>query len=613
MTVQIIILICGCSALYRNPTPDCGHPSVDLLGNSPVVVFGETATRESFPWHAAIFRSNGPGTQYQFYCGGSLITPSNKGFLVVTAAHCVTSSLRTHKVRPLDDFRVVLGSVSSNYKDNEKARGTQIFSVKAAKIHPSYDYNRVQNDIAIVKLNGTVKLSEYISPVCFPSREMANKQITGTGLISGFGLDETSKITKILNYARLPVTQNQICNYALGKELTSVEFCAGYSSGSSVCSGDSGGGLIFMDELTKRLYIQGIASNVDKRTLDEKKYCQNYNTFVRVSSFVDWVQDELDQFFSDVDDSADEQHLRQPGSGSRPTRPNANRPTGNRGEFLVTVYRDINDKSHYEEWRMSNCSAVPQNWNVGQFWVDVHGKCLQFFEGRVCSGRSLQLQPSPSSSVFKWNFPDFYISSVSLCQGGPPSSSGPSQGSQGGSGSSKPIGGPDNGNGQQGGFVPGSGSSNQGSNQESDYQVVGLRRHNAYRLRHGVPQVVLSEALNVKAKAYADKLINYNNLISSNEGGENLFQIRGSSESSAAIVKQAVDLWYDSMKDYNWERPTATSFSQLVWKSTREIGIGVARSRGRTVVVAKYSPPGNVFYGGADPYKYFRDNVYPPS
>jgi len=129
----------------------------------------------------------------------------------------------------------------------------------------------------------------------------------------------------------------------------------------------------------------------------------------------------------------------------------------NKGEFLVTVYRDINDKSRYEEWRMSNCSAVPQNWNVGQFWVDVHGRCLQFFEGRVCSGRSLQLQPSSSSTIFKWNFPDFVISSVSLCQGVPPMSSGSNHGS-GGGGSSRPIGGPEN-SGQQGGFVPPSGSS----------------------------------------------------------------------------------------------------------------------------------------------------------
>lgn len=115
----------------------------------------------------------------------------------------------------------------------------------------------------------------------------------------------------------------------------------------------------------------------------------------------------------------------------------------------------------------------------------------------------------------------------------------------------------------------------------------------------------------MKAKAYADKLINYENLISSNDGGENLFQIRGSTESSSVIVRQAVELWYATKKDYNWMRPSATSFSQVVWKNTREMGIGVARARGRTIVVAKYSPPGNVFSGGADPYKYFRENVFP--
>lgn len=119
------------------------------------------------------------------------------------------------------------------------------------------------------------------------------------------------------------------------------------------------------------------------------------------------------------------------------------------------MYKDINDKSVYEEWRMKNCSAVPENWNKGQFWVDVHDKCLQFYEGRVCSGRSLQLQPTPVSTIFKWNFPDFIIRSVSVCQSMPPSTF-PNQST------GRPIGGPGsgsnainsgngNGNWQQGG------------------------------------------------------------------------------------------------------------------------------------------------------------------
>lgn len=73
-----------------------------------------------------------------------------------------------------------------------------------------------------------------------------------------------------------------------------------------LCSGDSGGGMVFKNELTKRYFIQGIASNVDRRPLQELKYCQNYNTFARVSSFVDWVQAQLDDFFLEEAEEEDE-------------------------------------------------------------------------------------------------------------------------------------------------------------------------------------------------------------------------------------------------------------------------------------------------------------------
>jgi hypothetical protein len=116
------------------------------------------------------------------------------------------------------------------------------------------------------------------------------------------------------------------------------------------------------------------------------------------------------------------------------------------------VYRDINDlgKFHllsyfvvsqtnlgyfcvsdsYVEWRMTNCSAVPQNWNSGVFWIDIHGKCLQFYEGAYCSRRSLQLQSTQESSIFKWNFPSYNIKSVNLCK----------QSTSGGESSNRPIG-----------------------------------------------------------------------------------------------------------------------------------------------------------------------------
>ncbi|XP_021949157.1 uncharacterized protein LOC110846648 [Folsomia candida] len=568
---------------------DCGRATPALLGASTVVVFGEVTTRENFPWHVAIFRSEGPGTEFRYFCGGSLVNPTNKGYLILTAAHCVTSKARTTRVRPLEDFRVVLGPVSSDYVTNQMSNGTQIFPVKAAKVHPNYNYDTIQNDVAIMKLAGKVRVSDFIAPICFPTSDMANKQVQGSGSIAGFGVDRSTHISSSLNFASLPVRENKLCNDALGKELTSIEFCAGHPTGKSICSGDSGGGLVFKDEQSNRFYVQGIASNVDRRPLQELKYCQNYNTFTRVSSYVDWVQDELDSFFADDDDDTNDDVRK---------RPTQQRPPPANDEFLVTVYEDYaNNREKYVQWRMKNCSAVPQEWNKKRFWLDIHGKCLLFFEGSYCYGRSLQLQSTPSSSVFEWNFPSYNLKSVSLCSPSTPQQQQPPA---------------------QTTARPSTTTSwSQGVNvgdTGNDYEKVGLQKHNLYRTKHGVSPLTLNENLNLASTSYAYELLTKSKLEPSGKGGENLFEINGSSEPYSTIVARAVELWYKSMDGYNYNSPSATSFSQLVWKATKELGIGIARSGRRTVVVARYSPPGNIYFvgSGGDRAKYFRENVLPP-
>ena len=56
--------------------------------------------------------------------------------------------------------------------------------------------------------------------------------------------------------------------------------------------------------------------------------------------------------------------------------------------------------------------------------------------------------------------------------------------------------------------------------------------------------------------------------------------------------------WYDEVNEYDWNNPvfsTSTqSFTQLVWKNSREMGIGVAIGEDNSVVVcANYFPAGN--------------------
>ena len=91
----------------------------------------------------------------------------------------------------------------------------------------------------------------------------------------------------------------------------------------------------------------------------------------------------------------------------------------------------------------------------------------------------------------------------------------------------------------------------------------------------------------------------------------------------AQVVRQAIKHWYADIESYNWYSPTTSTFSQIVWKATRQIGVGYSSTvvaggggpRGyqssnlhnfRSVVVVAYSPPGNTI--GIE---YHRNNVSP--
>ncbi|KAJ7392470.1 CRISP [Desmophyllum pertusum] len=134
-----------------------------------------------------------------------------------------------------------------------------------------------------------------------------------------------------------------------------------------------------------------------------------------------------------------------------------------------------------------------------------------------------------------------------------------------------------------------------------------LTWHNYYRRIHQVGDVTWSFQLLKKAKNWANYLAE-NNLFkheSSNQG--NLYLSSGQPKEPCA---EAVMLFYGEEKNYDYKKPGATKsaghFTQVVWKSTKQIGaFSAIRKDGKTVVVFKYNPRGNV--GG-----YYAKNVFPP-
>lgn len=132
-----------------------------------------------------------------------------------------------------------------------------------------------------------------------------------------------------------------------------------------------------------------------------------------------------------------------------------------------------------------------------------------------------------------------------------------------------------------------------------------LQAHNNYRALHGVPAVTWSNTVAASAQAYADTCPESH---SGGQYGENMAWASYDLGESGAVK-----LWYDEEPLYDYGKPGFSDetghFTQVVWKSTIEIGCGYATncniSGMNYVWVCQYNPHGNVI-------GQFANNVFPP-
>jgi len=147
-----------------------------------------------------------------------------------------------------------------------------------------------------------------------------------------------------------------------------------------------------------------------------------------------------------------------------------------------------------------------------------------------------------------------------------------------------------------------------------------LETHNKYRRLHGDSVgLKLNLRLSDMAQKWAENLVVIKKLQTNSAEqyndepvGQNVASKMSSGLAEYSGV-EVVDQWYNESTNYNFENPESRkagvrtgNFTQLVWKGSREIGVGRARSDdGHDVyVVVNYFPAGN-FIGQ------FKENVMP--
>lgn len=127
-----------------------------------------------------------------------------------------------------------------------------------------------------------------------------------------------------------------------------------------------------------------------------------------------------------------------------------------------------------------------------------------------------------------------------------------------------------------------------------------LEFHNQARSEVGTADLEWSIELSQIAQKWANHLAKNGCEMEHSEGletGENLYW---TSHGTEITPVDAVRAWYSEKKDFK-NRPISKinlhkigHYSQMVWKTTTHVGMASAKcSKGETIVVANYSPPGN--------------------
>ncbi|XP_058796803.1 protein masquerade [Phymastichus coffea] len=258
--------VCGVKGTSRAPI------QARTVDRAARVVGGEDADANEWCWQVALINSLN-----QYLCGGALIGTQ----WVLTAAHCVTNIVRSG-----DAIYVRVGDVDLTRKYGSP--GAQTLKVATTYIHHNHNSQTLDNDIALLKLQGQAELKDGVCLVCLPARGVshtAGKRCT----VTGYGyMGEAGPIPLRVREAEIPIVSDAECirkvNAVTEKIfiLPASSFCAGGEQGNDACQGDGGGPLVCQDDGFYEL--AGLVSwGFGCGRVDVP------GVYVKVSAFIGWI------------------------------------------------------------------------------------------------------------------------------------------------------------------------------------------------------------------------------------------------------------------------------------------------------------------------------------
>ncbi|NXU80302.1 FA7 factor, partial [Oreotrochilus melanogaster] len=224
---------------------------------------------------------------------GGLICPPGECPWQVIRVH--TTRWRKHqwKEAPLlnspDNRHCILKH--SEHAINYDEKTEQESGVAKMITHEGYTNGQVNHDIALLRLETPVNLTDYVVPICLPEKRFAMHELSSIkfSTVSGWGrLLDGGATSSVLMRVDLPRVKTQECEKETDLNITENMFCAGDLTGvKDSCKGDSGGP--HATKYKNTWFLTGIVS--------WGRGCAvkgSYGVYTRVSKYIDWLKKHMD-------------------------------------------------------------------------------------------------------------------------------------------------------------------------------------------------------------------------------------------------------------------------------------------------------------------------------
>ncbi|ODM95536.1 Chymotrypsinogen 2 [Orchesella cincta] len=237
----------GNNEFEENPT--CGVARITDANQSGLVlrILGGRETRKGkWPWQVALLNR-----MQEVFCGGTLIAPR----WIITAAHCVRRKLS-----------VTIGEHHLHKNDGTEKH----YKVQAAFIHPDFDHETVDNDVALLLLPEPVPTAAGLA--CLPRENQPLPAPDTLCTILGWGKRNHTHVfgTTALHEGKVPINAGiRMAHMKSPKTCSALDSCAG----PILCTEDN------------RWTVFGVTSFGDGCGRKNK-----FGIYAKVANYVGWIR-----------------------------------------------------------------------------------------------------------------------------------------------------------------------------------------------------------------------------------------------------------------------------------------------------------------------------------